>query len=195
MLSFSERRLIRLAVSCVSTALMPAVGSSRSSNPGRKSQCEADFQIFLFSVRQVGSRFRPLCGQPDFFEHFANLVLDAWIPGGIAKGIQAHGAILRGEAQVLRHRKFWKDVGDLKCEAHPQPADFMGLHARRLDPVYPYLADRWPLYAHQHAEKRALARAVRADDGPQLPFRELEVDMIDRKPVRRTPWSEPSFQE
>ena len=52
-------------VSCVSAALMPAVGSSRQQQLRLGGERDADFEIALLAVRQIGGKFVGLAEQAD----------------------------------------------------------------------------------------------------------------------------------
>ena len=63
-------------VSWVSAALMPAVGSSRHSSLRLGGERDADLEVALLAVREIGGELVGLAEQPDRLQHRLRLVDD-----------------------------------------------------------------------------------------------------------------------
>ena len=96
-------RRISSTVACVSVTLMPAVGSSRHRTFGSVAERDADLEIALLAVREIGGQLVLLVEQAHRGEHRARPVEHVGVGVVVAQQAPRVTARLRGDADVLEH--------------------------------------------------------------------------------------------
>src|SRR5262249_36284425 len=89
------------------------------------------------------------------------------------------GVPLHRHAHVLEHAQMWKHVRDLVGLGHAQSGHLVLGQPGDVPAVEPDAAARRPHLARDQAEKRRLARAIRAEDRAELTAADADVDAID----------------
>ena len=100
-------------VSCVSAALMPAVGSSRQSNDGSVASAMPISRLRCSPCDRLAASSSALLEQADRVERGFRLLVDVGESVVVRDHVPGVPARLRGDAHVLQHRGIGQDVGDL----------------------------------------------------------------------------------
>ena len=173
-------------VSWVSAALMPAVGSSRHSKRRLGGERDADFEIALLAMRQIGGEFVRLAEQADGVERRFRLLVDVGEGAVVRDHVPGVAARLRGDAHVFQRRGVGQDIGDLVGARDALLRDHVGRQAGDVLAVEHDAPAGRPQHAGQAIEEGALARPVRSDDGAHFVALDLEIDLDKRRQAAET---------
>ena len=118
-----RHRLVRLAGAHAGGRLVEA----QELRLGR--QRDADFQVALLAMRQVGGQFLGLAAQPDLIQHRLGLVHQVAEGAVMRQHAPAVAARLGGDADVFEDARIRQDVGDLVRAGDALPRDAVGRQA------------------------------------------------------------------
>ena len=141
---------------------------------------DADLQIALLAMRQIGGQLVGLAEQADRVERALGLLVDVGEGAVMREHVPAVPARLRGDAHVFQRRGVGQDVGDLVGAGDALLRDCVRGQAGDVLAVEHDAAAGRPQHAGQAIEERALAGAVRTDDGVHLAARDFEIDVGQR---------------
>ena len=91
---------------------------------------DADLEIALLAVREIGGELVGLAAQADRLQHGFGLLDDVAIGAVVAQHAPAVPARLRGDADVLERGGVGQDVGDLVGAGDALAGDAVGRQAR-----------------------------------------------------------------
>jgi hypothetical protein len=144
-------------------------------------QRNADFEIALFAVGQVGGQLVGFAEQADGVQRGFRLLIDIGEGAVMRDHVPGVTARLGGDAHVFQYRGIGQDIGDLVGAGDAPLRDRIRGQAGNILAVEDDAAGGRPQHAGQAIEKRALAGAVRSDDGAHLVARNLEIDGRQRR--------------
>jgi hypothetical protein len=127
-------------------------------------QRDADLEIALLAVREIGGQLLLLVGQADGGQHRARAVEHVGVGVTVAQQAPGVTARLRSDAHVLEHGRPRHDVGDLVRAGQRLARDLIGGQARDVLAVEQDPAPGRPDHAGEAVEERRFARAI-PDDG------------------------------
>ena len=137
---------------------------------------DADLEVALLAVREVGGELVGLGVQADRLQHGLRLVDDVVEVGVVGQHAPGVAARLGGDAHVLERRGIGEDVGDLVGAGDALLRDAVGGQAGDVLAVEQDAPGGRADDAGQAVEEGALAGPVRPDDGADLAALDLEID-------------------
>ena len=141
---------------------------------------DADLEIALLAVRQVGGEFIRLAEQADGGKRLFRLLVDVGKGAVVRNHVPGMPARLGGDAHVFKHGGIRQDVGDLVGARDALLRDHVGRQAGDVVAVEQDAPGGRPQHAGQAIEEGALARPVRPDNGADLVALHLEIDLGKR---------------
>ena len=141
-------------------------------------QRDADLQMALLAVGQVGRQLVLLAAQADRLQHRFGALDEVAIRAVVRQQAPAVPPRLGGDADVLKRGGIGQDVGDLIRAGDALPGDPLGRQARDVLAVEQDLPRGRAQVAGQAIEEGALARPVRPDDRADLLALDFEADAV-----------------
>ena len=163
--------------SCVSCALMPAVGSSSSSMRGSPASAMPSSTCFCAPwLTSPAIEYGDVL-QRQVLDHLRGLVAELAL--GHAPHVEALAAMRdEGGLDVLVHRELGEDVGALEGAGDPHAADLVRGDAGDVAALQHHLAAIRLRVPGDQIEERRLAGAVRADDGGDAPLLDVQAHVV-----------------
>ena len=141
---------------------------------------DADLEVALLAVREVGGELVGLVEQTHRLQHGLGLVDEIAVVAVVLEHAPAVPPRLGGNAHVLKRGGVGQDVGDLVRAGDALLRDAVGRQAGDILAIEDDAAGGRAQHTGQAIEERALAGAIRADDGADLAALDLEVDVVER---------------
>ena len=145
-----------------------------------RGQRDADLEVALLAVGQVGGQLPVLVAEPHRLQHGVGAVEHVGERAVVAQEAPGVPPRLGGDAHVLEHGRAGQDIGDLVRARHALPGDAIRGQPGDVLPVEHDAPARRPEHAGQAVEEGGLAGAVGADDGADLALLHGHRHVVER---------------